>query len=168
MNALNNQFVPNNNLNPTFNSQMNNNNNNGFNKKRKAESTFTCTICSIEVGSQDVLTSHMNGQKHAKRLRQIAVTTKSATSLDSAQAQPSQNGSATNTQATATASVIAVDAPALPTSQTTGQQNKLFLQELNELASFHNVNIFKILIKHLVIHFNHYGSSIFLNNRLFR
>ena len=53
-----------------------NKNTNGANSasslKRKAEQ-FTCSICSIEVSSFEVLQSHMNGQKHAKRLRQLAV-----------------------------------------------------------------------------------------------
>ena len=43
--------------------------------KRKAE-PYTCTVCCIEVTSQDVLQSHMNGQKHAKKLRQLAVINK--------------------------------------------------------------------------------------------
>jgi hypothetical protein len=69
-----------NNNNNNQNNQKNNINKNGtsintsFSLKRKAEQ-FTCSICSIEVSSNEVLQSHMNGQKHAKRLRQLAVNT---------------------------------------------------------------------------------------------
>ena len=85
MSILNNMNNMKNNMNNMNNMNMNNYNNNGngngngnYNNnkkpsKRKAE-TYTCTVCAIEVSSQDVLQSHMNGQKHAKKLRQIAVS----------------------------------------------------------------------------------------------
>ena len=36
--------------------------------------TYTCTVCALKVSSADVLQSHINGQKHAKTLRQIDVS----------------------------------------------------------------------------------------------
>ena len=136
--------------------------NNKFgNKKRKAESLFTCTICSIEVGSQDVLTSHMNGQKHAKRLRQINVTTNKMADTSAA---------ATNA-VTTTPLVSTLQAPSVKilntlsitpaatnnnnvnnnngtndthtaNGQNTAAPVKLYLQQLNDLANFHQVYIF--------------------------
>ncbi len=52
--------------------KLTNSNNNTKPSKRKAE-TYSCDVCAIEVTSQDVLLSHIKGQKHAKKLRQISV-----------------------------------------------------------------------------------------------
>ena len=65
---------------PQNNRANSSNYNNNKPSKRKAE-TYSCTVCAIEVTSQDVLQSHMNGQKHAKKLRQIAVSTNSASNV---------------------------------------------------------------------------------------
>jgi len=128
--------------------------NNKFgNKKRKAESLFTCTICSIEVGSQDVLTSHMNGQKHAKRLRQINVTTSKmadgaagnvATPLVNTLPAPNvkiltlpvSTAASNNNNNNGTNDTHAAD------GQNTAAPVKLYLQQLNDLANFHQVYIF--------------------------
>lgn len=143
------------------NFNMNNvpiNSNNGLNKKRKAESSFTCTICSIEVGSQDVLTSHMNGQKHAKRLRQIAVTksgaatpmiTESQASSANTSITTSQMSVATTPSTTTTTAAAVVSAPATPAlsqqnNSTIPKSNpnaKLPLQELNDLANYHQLKV---------------------------
>ena len=41
-------------------------------KNNKAESFF-CAICSIKANSNEVLQSHLQGTKHAKKLRQLEV-----------------------------------------------------------------------------------------------
>ncbi len=153
MNAAGN-FMPNSN---------NNFANKKFNNKRKADSSFTCTICSIEVGSQDVLTSHMNGQKHAKRLRQINVTTnanaviKAPTTNVTTTQVVSTNAATVQTQASAVAvatpinnaySNVTPTMMAFNSGQNLAPTVKLHLQQLNDLASFHQVILFFTVLNH--------------------
>ena len=154
-------------MNAAGNFMSNSNNNFGnkkFNNKRKADSSFTCTICSIEVGSQDVLTSHMNGQKHAKRLRQINVTSNANAVIKAPPTNvttPTVATNATPAVQTVQAPVVAVAAPInMANSNVTptvvasnGGQNltppvKLHLQQLNDLASFHQVKMFFFVLNY--------------------
>lgn len=165
-------------MNAAGNFMPNSNNNFGnkkFNNKRKADSSFTCTICSIEVGSQDVLTSHMNGQKHAKRLRQINVTTnanavtKAPTANVTTITTPAVTTNAAPAIQTQVPVVAAVATPinnangnVTPTAAvvaSNGSQNlaptvKLHLQQLNDLASFHQVKYFFRCFKPLILKHN--------------
>jgi hypothetical protein len=139
----------NNNNNTNMNLLNINNNNNGIipiNKKRKAE-PFTCTICSIEVGSQDVLQSHINGQKHAKRLRQIASTKAiqadgvSSESVVATGTKLNNAKPALSQQADPSATVVTKTEQKATSATKQAPQIKLHLQELNDLASFHHLKI---------------------------
>jgi hypothetical protein len=112
------------------NGNVNNNNNNMYGNKpakRKAE-TYSCTVCAIEVSSPDVLQSHMNGQKHAKKLRQIA---------DHQQGNQLKTATAELAKQFIKTDVIKTDSPVTQTNQT--ETPKSTLQKLNELASFHKL-----------------------------
>lgn len=130
--GMQNMGAYNNNMNKMGN--MNNNNGNangngnGGNKpaKRKAE-TFACTVCAIEVSSPDVLQSHMNGQKHAKKLRQIA-----------GDGNQAKTGTAEAAKQLIKTDVIKAD-PALNQSNQSETGTKSIIQKLNELANFHKL-----------------------------
>lgn len=138
-------FNNNNNMNMNM---LNLNNNNGIipmNKKRKAD-PFTCAICSIEVSSQDVLQSHMNGQKHAKRLRQIASTKAIKEEVTSSEYVVTTGTNNVNTslsqQANQNDTAAATKTEPQPiNANKQAFQTKLHLQELNDLAGFHHLKI---------------------------
>lgn len=129
MNNMNNYNNGNNNYNGNNmgnNNNNHNNNNNNKPSKRKAE-TYTCTVCSIEVSSQDVLQSHINGQKHAKKLRQIADTQANN------QPKPANNNGQTPMETDTQ--------PEQKVTTTPSADSKSILQQLNELASFNKIKV---------------------------
>ena len=134
--------------------------------KRKAE-PYTCTVCCIEVTSQDVLQSHMNGQKHAKKLRQLAVINdmfwffywitfwliknfygklKETQAIKPAQ---SNENAAPIVEVKSTPEVCESKAEPQELAEATSATQKSALQQLNELASFYKV---KIHFKNSYIH----------------